>query len=342
MNTETHFDYEEIVSAIQVRTQEHLKNLTLEYDAEKIKKLVWALYPFTSDLVMVPKTSYKLKEGYVSVTYPADKGDLHIFNQMPELYFRPGLDNNILFHENPIVGIKQAPAEQISNNKVFTRIYLGEENIGYPTSSYTEVAFPLLGPVRFVPKDGGLDDVTYALYTYRLDDFKLEHKNLGAPSLLKPDEKQPDRHILGYLESVRFVSLLILDMSQDGCRKLVTEWFNDPRFLVAPGTVTKIGGVSLEYPFCENQLRSIRANRKTNYFAELKVRFNGQPIQPEEPTQSVSTSPDTHSEWEAKKVPQLLLLKEINVLRDKLEMPQLKARWSPNGDIIDFEEEPCK
>lgn len=333
MNPETHFDHEEIITAIQMRTQEYLSDLSMMKDSEKIKKLVWGLYPFTSDLVVIPKTTYKLKEEYVTVTYPTDEGSLHIFNQMPELYFGTGLDNNLWFHDNPIVGIKFAPAEKTANKKVFTRIYLGEENIGYPTIPYTEVGFPLMGPVRFIPKEGGLEDVTYALYTYLFNDFKLEHKNLGVTSLLKPGQNHSDNRVMGYLESVRFASFLSLYLGRDGCEKLTKEWFHHPRFLVTPGTVTNLGGLSLEYPFTISQLSGLR-DGTLDPFTALNIKFNGVQVNPN----GVVQTAEPEQKSEVKKVPQLLLLNEINRLRSKLDMPLLKARWSLHGDIVDFEE----
>lgn len=330
-----HFDQTELIEAVIFRTQQSIKDLGYMDNSGRIKELIWDLYPFISDLYRIPQTVYKVKDGYITVSYPQTVDELFKFNKEPAIYFYVSTEPKIVYTETIPQGYEPHTLNS-SYFKLLTRIYLGEENIGYPTMAESDIDFPILGPLRLVTK--GLEDVFYALYTYGFCGSKLEHKNQGtAPSMLKRDPGKPDYHIMAYLESIRLATILSQKPEPGVARDLLAKWFNKPRFPIYDRVTTTVKGISLNYPFDQRALIALY-DHKVDHLAELNVKFNGQPIQPEEATQIVSASPDTHSEGVAKKVPQMLLLKEINVLRDKLGMPPLKARWSLHGDIVDFEE----
>lgn len=325
-----HFDQAELINAIIYRTQKSIKDLSYMGNSGRIKELIWDLYPFTSDLYRIPQTVYEVKGGYITVTYPQTEDELFKFNKEPSIYFYVSAEPKIVYSETIPLGY--IPCTLNSGYfKLLTRIYLGEENIGYPTMAESDIDFPIMGPLRLVTKDP--EEVFYALYTYGFCGSKLEHKNQGTVcSMVKRDPGKPDYQIMAYLESARLATILAQNPVANVAREILAKWFAKPRFPAYGRTITTVKGISLNYPFDQRALIALY-NHEVDYLSELDVKLNGYPLSENTPTVNGSNNIPA-----VKNISQNLLVEQINVLRKRLDLPPVEPIWSPNGDLSALEE----
>ncbi|QCW23281.1 hypothetical protein HWC35_gp053 [Vibrio phage USC-1] len=329
-----HHDDNELLDAVAYRIQTAIQNKSGMEDMLGITKLVWALYPFTSDLRFMKDYAFTLSDGYLTVDFPKTKDELHMFNKEPGLYFKAGVDSKIKFHQTFPFN-KTFPLKEVTSYKLMTRIYLGEETPNIAFSPEGHYGFPFIGPLRLVGKKFHPGEMHYVLFPLELETTSL--KNLPSQmglSFLKPDPDKPDYITIAKLDAVRLA--MIIGSNPENAEFYLEEWFKDPRFpAYSEDSTVTVGDVTLTYPNDQRDLLALK-DWKVDFTKALNVKIN------DDASMSPNTTSPTFSGEQipaVKKIPQHLLLTQVNLLREHLGLPPVKAKWSVGGDIIDLEEE---
>lgn len=343
-------------------------------DLNKVNKLIFSHYPFTSDLEHIGSITYRLTDGYYTVRYPSTAKELHMFNMSYALYTQ--IEGNFYFTKSMPTDCLLAPvASQVSDEL---------RNMKLPT--YDELETLMSDPSAYVPSDpryaGVLrspdpDDLTecnYYLLPVMYGSVKLSEFDLGMGYRVVRSMcfNTPPTICIAILEMYRLAQLLHLEDPVD-YKYVLDEWYEVPRY---PGYDHGIlcpinDDTTLRAPFdprecallathperrevivlvkrdADNDLDGSKYGHTvlTSICRDLTtkstlVQTESSLIQSNLPITSglTLTATDNHQNSFIRNQRDEALLVQLNVIRQHVNLPPLKGEWGTGGHLIGFKE----
>lgn len=343
-------------------------------DLNKVNKLIFSHYPFTSDLEHIGSITYRLTDGYYTVRYPSTAKELHMFNMSYTLYTQ--IEGNFYFTKSMPTNCLLAPvASQVSDEL---------RNMKLPT--YDELETLMSDPSAYVPSDpryaGVLrspdpDDLTecnYYLLPVMYGSVKLSECDLGMGYRVVRSMcfNTPPTICIAILELYRLAQLLHLEDPVD-YKYVLDEWYEVPRYPgYDHGMLCPINDdTTLRSPFDPREcallathperreslmlvknssdddqdadkyghtvLTSIYRDQTTK---SALVQSESSMVQGNMPIANTLslTAPNDHQHSFIRNQRDEALLTQLNVIRQHVGLPSLKGVWGIGGYLIGFKE----
>lgn len=343
-------------------------------DLNKVNKLIFSHYPFTSDLEHIGSITYRLTDGYYTVRYPSTAKELHMFNMSYALYTQ--IEGNFYFTKSMPTNCLLAPvASQVSDELRNMKLPIYDElETLMSTSTQYVVTEPRYAGVLRSPDPDDLTECNYYLLPVMYGSVKLSELDLGIGYRVVRSKcfNTPPTICIAILEMYRLGQLLYLEDPVDH-KYVLDEWYETPRYPgYDHGMLCPINDdTTLRSPFDPREcaLLATHPERRESLMLVKNSSDNDQDadkyghtvltsICRDQTTKSALaqtessmiqgnlpianalslTAPNDHQHSFIPNQRDEALLTQLNVIRQHVGLPSLKGVWGIGGYLIGFKE----